>query len=159
MSFRITVSACSRWLISSAKTLERVSVSCFLFRMYAPQLPITATLIAVSRPPTGASRICSFFQKSGVSSGMLLPFQRIFLPGFLQNPIESARVPVGLNFTENGLVFEVDRDLAFTGFRDDDAIIAKLVGNGGISFGAALNFKLRIFADGFVALINGAVDL
>src|SRR5438270_13652108 len=100
-------------------------------------LPIPATLIAVSRPPTGASRISSFFQKSGVCSAMLLSFQRIFVPGFFQSPIESAGIPVGLNFSGDGLVFEVDGEFAFTGFRDSDTIIAKLIGDGGISLGAA----------------------
>src|SRR2546423_11094971 len=99
-------------------------------------LPITATLIAVSRPPTGANRISSFFQKSDVCSAMLLSFQRIFVPGFFQSPIESARVPVGLNFSRNGPVFEVDREFAFTGFGNGDTIIAKFVRDGRISPGA-----------------------
>src|SRR2546423_1911496 len=90
---------------------------------------------------------------------MLLSFQRIFVPGFRQRPIEPARVPVGLNFTGNGLVFEMDREIAFTGFRNDDPIIAKLVGNTGVSLGTALNFKRGAFADGFSVDFDGAVNL
>jgi hypothetical protein len=53
----------------------------------------------------------------------------------------------------------MNREIAFTGFGDDDPIIAKLVGNAGISLGTALNFKRGAFANGFSVDFDGAVDL